>query len=159
MSTDIKKEGQVSQLATSENGTKKKTNTESMNQGSPQVNPEQEVIVRTAPPSWHGRIWFEPESGNYWRAGRDGSWIALNERSIERHLRVNYGLPLEKVGAVASEVEKALDQIQMSYVLGGVEYIERYQRREGYDELKKFVNRVSLINGRNVLLLSSGVGK
>ena len=153
--SEEKKEGQVSQPAASENGTKTKTNSKTMDQESPQVNPEQRVIVRTPAPSWHGRIWFEPESGNYWRPGTDGSWIAVNERSIERHLRVTYGLNLQKTAVAFSEVEKALDQIQMTYVLDEVKYIVG----EASDELKKHANCVSSINGRNVLLLSSGVGK
>jgi hypothetical protein len=119
--SEEKKEGQVSQPATSENGTKTKTNSQAMDQERPQVNPEQRVI----------------------------------ERSIERHLRVTYGLNLQKTAVAFSEVEKALDQIQMTYVLDEVKYIVG----EASDELKKNANRVSSINGRNVLLLSSGVEK
>jgi hypothetical protein len=104
---------------------------------------------------WRGKIWYEADSGQYWRQGTDGSWLSVNERSIERHLRCSYGVDPQRFGGVASEVERTLDDIQISYVLGGVEYIEKYQS----DEFKKFANHVALMNGRNVLLLSSGVGK
>jgi hypothetical protein len=100
---------------------------------------------------WQGKIWFDPETEKYWRAGTDGSWIAVNERSIERHLRVNYGCSAQKLGPTTSAVEKALDAIQMSHVLDDVRYLTGPMLTE---ELKRHVNSVVTINGRKTLLLA-----
>jgi hypothetical protein len=116
------------------------------------MNTERDSVKKS---KWQGKIWFDPESGDYWRAGIDGQWIAVNERSIERHLRVNYGLAIRKVGISFSEVEEALDQIQMTYVLEKVKYV----RGDVSDELEKHLNNVITTNGRNILLLSLQAGR